>query len=272
MRSILIVVTLLGLARSAVAQTRYRFSPGDTLVYHAENQDSSVITTEAGSVPALTLSESTVRLVIGTRGSATAAFTAFKVLLRTPKGDVMPDPSGALNRPFSLTLSPRGLAQTNSAPTFPQALSQVVDLTTEFDDFFIVLPARPLAIGVAWADTVDQTGSTAAGLRFTRHSIANYSVARDTTIGGVKAFVIVSASSQTLEGVGPGPGPGKTVTNHQSGSENGLVLFDAAGGRMLGRRRAGEYSGSLKVTGGPAVTEYPLTRRIMSGMELLLKH
>jgi hypothetical protein len=253
---------------SGQAATRYRFVAGDTLSYHAQNSDSSVLTTPDGPVPAVTLSESTVRLVFGTRGSATAAFTALRVLLRTPKGDVTPPTTGAINRPFSLTISDRGLAQTASAPMFPAELTRVVDLATEFDDFFLVLPGKPLVIGLTWADTVNQTGSTSGNLKFTRHSTAGYTVARDTTVQGRHCLIITSESSQTLEAVGPGPGPGRTVTNRQSGTETGFFLFDPQAGRLVGRQRVGQYTGSLRVTGGPAVTEYPLTRTILSGVEL----
>ena len=142
------------------AQTRYHFRAGDTLVYHAQNSDSSVLTTPQGPVTAVTLSESTVRLVFGARGSATAAFTALKVLLKTDKGPITPVSDSVLNRPFVVSVSDRGLAQTISAPRLPEAVTRIVDLATEFDDFFLVLPSTPLAVGVAWVDTVSQSGSS----------------------------------------------------------------------------------------------------------------
>lgn len=251
------------------APTRYHFRAGDTLVYHAQNRDSSVLTTPQGPVTAVTLSESTVRLIFGARGAATAAFTALTVLLRTDKGPISPTTDSALNRPFLVTVSDRGLAQTISAPPLPEAVTRIVDLATEFDDFFLVLPAKPLAVGVAWVDTVSQTGSAAGGLKFTRRAITNFNVSRDTIVNGIPCLIVVGASMQTLDAAGPGSAPGRTVTNHQTGFDNGFFLFDPVAGRMLGRQRTGEFTGTLRMSGGPRTEEYPLARRFLTGMVLV---
>jgi hypothetical protein len=129
--------------------------------------------------------------------------------------------------------------------------------------------AQPLALGIAWVDTVNQSGSSATGLKFTRHVVGSYSVARDTTIGGQHCFVIAASSEQILDATGPGPGPKLTVTNHQTGTERGVFFFDPVRGRLMGRQRAGDFKGKLHVEGGAQPVDMPLTRRYLSGLELL---
>jgi hypothetical protein len=263
------------LAAAATAQTpaptatRYRFAAGDTLLYHVQAVDSSTLTTPQGQVPVVTMTESTMRLVFGTNGAARAAFTALKVLARTPQGTLAPATDGALKLPFALTISDRGQVRVTATPIFPEELTKVSDPSTEFDDYFQVLPVEPLRLGLTWVDTVTQTGASATGLKYTRHLIGSFAVARDTTVGGRHCFVITATSEQVIDASGPGPGPTLTVTNHQTGTENGLVIFDPARGRMMARQRVGDFKGTLHLDGGPQPMDLPLTRRYLSGLELL---
>lgn len=269
LQTVLIGALLVSTTAAAQTTTRYRFAVGDTLRYHAQAVDSSTLTTPQGDVPIITMTESTMRLVFGAAGSAHAVFTALKVVAQTPRGPLTPPTDPALNLPYTLSISDRGQVKVSSTPGFAPELTQIIDPSTEFDDYFLVLPTETLKLGVAWTDTVNQSGSSATGLKFTRHAVGHYAVARDTTIGGQHCFVITAASEQTIDATGPGPGPKLTVTNHQTGVENGVFFFDPVRGRMMGRQRAGDFKGQLHVEGGAQPMELPLQRRYLSGLELL---
>lgn len=268
----LLVLVLLAPSTAAAQKGvagRYRFAAGDTLRYHVQVVDSSTLSTPQGLVPIATMVESTMRLTAESPTRVHAAFTAFEVRVQTPQGLLAPSGDKALNLPFTLTISDRGVVTVTTTPVFPPELTRLVDPSTEFDDYFLVLPATALALGGSWIDTVTRSTSSATGQKVSREAITSYSVAGDTTIRGQHCFVITVASRQTITAVGPGPSAKLTVTNHLSGTENGQFLFDPVRGRMMGRQRVGDFSGLLRIEGGPEPVEYPLARRYLSGLELL---
>ncbi|HKV75054.1 MAG TPA: hypothetical protein VJN95_11085 [Gemmatimonadales bacterium] len=253
---------------AAQGSGRYRFAAGDTLRYHVQEVDSSALTTPQGRVPITTMLESTVRLAVGPASAIQATFTQFRVGVQTPQGLLTPAESLALHREFSLVISDRGVVTVTTAPKFPDELTKVVDPSAEFDDYFLVLPSATLQVGVSWVDTVKKSSSTAAGQKISRDVVASYVVARDTVIRGRPGLVITTRSQQSVTAVGPGPGPGLTVTNQLTGTEQGLIIYDPARGRMLARQRVGDFTGTLHVDGGPSPVDYPLERRYLTGLEL----
>jgi hypothetical protein len=131
-----------------------------------------------------------------------------------------------------------------SAPAFPASFAGVTDLSHQFDDFFVRLPAQPLRVGLAWSDTSTRTDSTAEkSMRW--RSVVAYRVERDTAVAGVPALVVSMRQQLQSRAEGPVPGQPMRAQTTMTGSEDGFFVFAPRAGRLLARRREGRLAGDL---------------------------
>ena len=246
-RTALAITFLVLAALPAAAQTTYA-PPGDTLRFHDVTQGKVKITSPQGEIPISIENRSTIAVVRMAGDSARAWYDSLSVLASTPGGDMHPATDSVLHRPFRLGFDARGKVTLREAPKFPASFESISDLTHQFDDFFLRLPAKPLALGLAWTDTSSRTDSTADK---TTHwsTIVNYRVERDTVVNGTPALVISMRQKLRISGDAPVPNTPMRARSLIEGTDDGMVVFAPRAGRLLARRRTGALSGDVVMTG-----------------------
>jgi hypothetical protein len=247
-RTLVATLFLLVSAHAATAQTAYA-PPGDTLRFRDVTQGKIILTMPQGEIP-VTVEQRSVLSVVRLRGdSARAWYDSLSLAASSPGGDQRPATDSALKKPFRLTFDSRGQVKLVQAPTFPKSFAGMTDLTHQFDDFFFRLPAKPLAIGLAWSDSVTRIDSTAE--KFIRWSTnVDYRVERDTVVGGTPALIISMKQRIHTNGEGPVPNQPMRATSTLAGTDDGFVVFAPRAGRLLARRRSGKLEGDIFMKGG----------------------
>ncbi len=256
-RSPVLVLAVLGLAlqaRSADAQATqaapaaYSRSAKDTLRFHEVTHTEIRMTTPQGEFTIPADHDARISVVFLPGDSARAWYDSLRVSLNSPAGLMAPETGSLLKQPFALKLDNRGRTTLTSAPKFPEALQGVTDLSHQFDDFFLRLPAQPLKIGLMWTDTVSRTDST-GGKWIQITTIGQFRVERDTTVAGQAAMVISAKQRQMLNSEAPVPGQDLRAQSTLTGNDDGFFLFAPKTGRMLGRQRKGELTGQMVMSG-----------------------
>ena len=271
MRPMFIMLAVLGLATTAGAagaQSGYARSVRDTIRYHEVTSSVVRVTTPQGDVVIPIDVDAIIGVVLLPGDTARAWFDSLR-LSTTPRGrpTVTPETGALLGRPFVLTVDSRGRANLAAAPIIPDGIRQVTDLTHHFDDFFIRLPAQPLVIGLAWADTSSRSGE-ADGKTLQLRSIANYRVERDTTVGGEAAMVIRATQQSSVTTEGPVPGQPMRVQSRITGGDEGFFVFSKSG-RMLARQRMGRTSGETVMRGAAGSVTLKQTMSFTSRVEVV---
>ena len=191
---------------------------------------------------------STISLVRLPGDSARAWYDSLAISASGPQGEQRPATDSALKLPFRMELDARGRVKNVKAPTWPASLQGVADLSHQFDDFFLRLPAQPLKVGLAWSDTTTQTDST--GERFSRWvRTADYRVERDTMVGETAALVVRMKQKMNARVAGPVPNQPMRTDAQFSGEEEGYFVFAPKTGRLIARRREGQLEGPVKASG-----------------------
>ena len=240
------VALVLG-AASARGQTLYAAAP-DTLRFHELTTGDITIETPQGALPMRSTHDATIAIVRTHGDTARAWFEALSIGLSTPMGDQHPETDAVLRAPYTLRFDDRGRVETLASPTFPPELAGVSELSMQFLDFMVRLPARPLRVGLAWSDTLARTSHTGARQMKWR-SVARYRVERDTVADGVPAVVVSMKQEIRTSGEGPVPGQEGRASTVLAGTEDGFFVFAPAAGRLIARRRNGQISGDLTVHG-----------------------
>lgn len=234
-------------ASRAPAQSTY--SPGrDTLRFRETTRADVRLTSAQGEIPMKSDHDATIALVRLPGDTARAWYEALNIGVSSPMGEQRPSTTEVLRAPFTLSMDARGRVRLISAPAFPASFQAFTDLTRQFDDFFLRLPAQPLRVGLAWSDTTSRSDSTADRIQLNR-SIASYRVERDTVVAGVQALVISMKQALSMRARGPVPNQPMSAETVLTGSDDGIVVFAPKEGRMLGRRRTGQMSGDVTMTG-----------------------
>jgi hypothetical protein len=244
----LAAVALLSFATavSAAAQTTYA-PPGDTLRYHETQKTSVVITMPQGEIQVPVDQDATVAVVRFPGDSAHAWFDALALSASTPQGDQKPSTDALLHKAFRLRFDSRGQVKLIAAPTFPEALASFGDLSNEFSDLFLRLPAKPLRIGLTWTDTLTRTDST-ADRKASATAISDYKVEKDTVVDGTPALLVRMTQHANIHVDGPVPNqPGMRSDATMEGNTTGFYVFAPKPGRMLARRRTGKLSGDVNI-------------------------
>ena len=240
------VVALLLPAADAAGQPAYAATP-DTLRFHEVTTGEITIETPQGAMPMRSSHDATVAIVRTRGDTARAWFEALDIGLETPMGEQRPATDAVLRAPFTLRFDDRGRIETLASPELPPELEGISDLSLQFLDFVVRLPARPLRVGLAWSDTLARTNRTAT--RVTRwRSVARYRVARDTMVDGAPAVIVTMTQDIRTSGEGQMPGQGGQAATELAGTEEGWFVFAPAAGRLLARRRDGRVSGDLTMS------------------------
>ena len=247
LRAPLALVALTVCALSARAQTTYS-STRDTLRFRETTQIHVTLTMPQGEIPASVEQRATLALVRVGGDSARAWFDSLSISATNPQGELKPETDSALKRTFRLGLDARGRVKNVSAPQWPASLQGVTDLSHQFDDFFLRLPAQPLKVGLAWSDTTAQTDSTAE--RYSRwQRTSDYRVERDTMVGTTAAVVVRMKQKMSATISAPIPNQQMRSDAQLHGEEDGYFVFAPATGRLIARRREGKMEGPVKASG-----------------------
>ena len=247
-RSLSIVVILASaVSASATAQTTYAFGR-DTLRFREVTTSDIRLTTPQGELAMKGDHAATVAVTRQAADTVRAWYEALDVGMTGPMGEQRPATTEALKAPFTLRMDPRGSVRLVAAPAFPASIKAITDLSYEFDDFFVRLPTKPLAIGLAWTDTTAKVDSTAEK-SIDRQAIVSYHVERDTVVSGMPALVISMKQQLKLKTSGVAPQGGR-VDSALEGTDDGIVVFAPKAGRLLGRKRTGQLDGVLTMRGG----------------------
>jgi hypothetical protein len=238
---------LLFVALPAAAQTTYA-SSGDTLRYRDVTQGKLTLSGPQGEIPIAIEQRSQIAVVRMRGDSARAWYDSLSIAASSPAGDQRPATDSALKQPFRLAFDPRGRVKLVQAPKFPASFEGMTDLSHQFDDFFLRLPAKPLVVGLAWSDSVSRTDSTAE--KMTKWSTtADYRVERDTMVGGKPAVIVSMKQHVRVSGEGPVPNQPMRATSSMDGMEDGYYVFEPKAGRVLARRRSGRMEGDIFMKG-----------------------
>jgi hypothetical protein len=267
LRTLLASAALLACALPASAQTTYA-STHDTLRFRETTRVQMTLTMPQGEIP-MTMEQSGALSLVRLPGdSARAWFDSLSISAKGPQGDIRPATDSALKRPFRLGFDARGRVKNVKAPEWPASLQGVTDLSHQFDDFFLRLPAQPLKVGLTWSDTVSQTDSTADRyshwVRFT-----DYRVERDTTVGTSPAFVVHAKQKMTATISAPVPNQQMRSDAQLSGEEEGFFVFAPKTGRLIGRRREGKLEGPVKASGAMGEIQMNQSMSYTSAMDAL---
>lgn len=245
----LAAIALLSFAAAAVpaaAQSTYA-PPGDTLRYHETQKTGVVMTMPQGEFQASVDLDATMAVVRMAGDSARAWFESLTLVSSSQQGEQKPPTDAVIHKPFRLTFDAHGRVKLVEAPTFPEALGGFGDLSNEFTDLFLRLPAKPLRIGLTWTDTLTRADST-ADRKVNATSITDYKVEKDTVASGTPALLVRFTQRATIHAEQPVPGqPGMRSDATLEGNSTGLYVFAPKPGRMLARRRTGKLSGDVNV-------------------------
>jgi len=246
-RTLVATALLLSCALPLGAQSAYG-SSGDTLRYREVTQGKLTLTGPQGDIP-ISIEQRSQIAVVRMRGdSARAWYDSLALAASSPAGDQRPATDSALKQPFRLAFDPRGHVKLVQAPSFPKSFEGRTDLSHQFDDFFLRLPAKPLTVGLAWSDSASRTDSTAE--KFTRWATnADYRVERDTVVDGTPAMIIAVKQRVKIAGEGPVPNQPMRATSAMDGTEEGFFVFAPKAGRVIARRRSGHLEGDIFMKG-----------------------
>ena len=239
----------------SIAHAQYLRTPGDTLRYREVTRVVSEIAAPAGAMTIRTQHDARLALAFARGDTARAWYEALALRSTFPGGESVPETGALLGRTFVLTMDARGYVETLAVPEFPREVAEVTELTHQFNDFFIRLPAAPLRAGVEWSDTTRRETRTAAGRTLRTTRIGRYRVRGDTVVAGVRGVAVATRMQNRIESTGPSPTPGMELNSAQEGEETGTFVF--GGGRLLARRREGALTGELEFRGGPQPVRLP---------------
>ena len=237
-------------ALSAQAPSGYRLQRGDTLRFREVSLGEITFVTPQGSVPVSSLHDAVIALAFSGADTARAWYEALTLAVRGPAGEQRPETQAALRQPFVLTFDSRGRVSTLQAPQFPATFEGVSDLTKQFHDFFLRLPADlDLTVGRTWSDTLIQMDSTANGRTGEYARVIWCSITGDTVVGGITALAIATRQQIRVSAAGPVPGRPLTARSVLDGEDSGVYVFAPATGRLLGRSRTGQLVGTITYEG-----------------------
>jgi hypothetical protein len=229
------------------AAGQYRMVPTDTLMYSEVTRGVVHMSAPTGLVTVSTLHDARIGVVFPTPGTAHAWYESLLLQQNGFGGESRPVTDAVLRQTFQLRFDNRGTVTLERAPSFPEEIAAITDLTRQFDDFFISLPAQELAIGSSWVDTVvnNQAGRPSDSSK--TRNVRSYVVERDTMIDGVKGLVVRVTQDLDMDLSSDMPEQNMTVNSRLTGTEVGWAIFSPVAGCMLERQRSGDLKGELRM-------------------------
>jgi hypothetical protein len=230
----------------AAAQNSYA-PPGDTLRFHETQKTGVVMNMPQGEVQASVDLDATVAIKRFAGDTAQAWFESLALAASTPQGEQKPPTDAVLRKPFRLGFDSRGRVKLVEAPALPEALAGFGDLSNEFGDLLLRLPAKPLKVGLTWTDTVSRADS-ANDRKMSATQITDYRVDKDTVVNGTPALLVRFTQKASINADQPVPGqPGMRSEAKLEGNATGFYVFAPKPGRMLARRRTGKFAGDVNI-------------------------
>ena len=267
-RSAAALVLVGSLPMALAAQGRYTRTRGDTLRYREVTTADITLDAAQGPIKVTSEQESQLAVTFAGRDSARAWYESLLLSASSPQGTTTPGTESLKRQPFHLRLTARGAVTLLAAPAMPAEVAAITDLTHQFDDFFLRLPAGTLTRGRSWRDTVTLGDSTGAKWYLVRRE-ARYTVLRDTVVAGTRALVIIMQQALTLASGGPVANQPVRTAQRLVGSDSGTVIFSPATGRMLARARSGMLTGTMEITQLSGVITLPQRYTFESRIERL---
>ena len=214
----------------AAGTTRYRVS---TTTKGSQSSPAGDSNFEVGMRQQITLS-----LTKQTKDTLLATITLDSIAMSGAAAGA--DVSSLLGAHFVSLVSPTGrVYSTKSPPTANPLVSQIAEGITRY------LPSyhTNLKTGLAWSDTTSGK-VTQQGMDLDRTVISNFTVERDTTISGTKAFKVARVTS--VKAAGSGTTQGTPISMESTGTSNGS-FFVSSTGVFLGATSHDDVNLKLKI-------------------------
>lgn len=201
----------------------------------------------------------TVAVTRAGRDTLQVATTMDSIAVVGPMGMVPPGIDRIRGTTVVARVSPTGQVYAVTTPA-PDSLAEAANLTYEMSN---VLPKvrSALAAGAAWTDTTSRKASQ-GGIDLDRNTVASYSVAGDTTIGGQKAWKIARTAKVAVTGSGAQGGQPMTVEGTE---EHTGTMFIAPNGSFLGY--ANDVQANIKVLLAASGMEVGITQNATTKIE-----
>jgi hypothetical protein len=249
---------------SALAQTT-PYHSADTLRYREVTRSLSHVELPSGPVESDLVHEATLALWFTAPDTAHAAYE--RLMVTSGEGTDFTqvlDTREAIGVPFVLRFPASGRVETVEAPAFPDFFREMTDLTRQFDDYFLLLPTEPLALGVTWRDTTTLVSDVAEAT-----DIGRYVVSGDTLVGGVDAWIVTSSVARTVRSEVGGAQAGTRLLTAQDGVEHNRFVVGVSPVRLISRTRSGETAGTLTVSNGTQTATFPVRDTFTNRIDLL---
>jgi hypothetical protein len=159
------------------------------------------------------------------RDTLKVAITVDSIRITSTLDAPPPDVSVLQGAKFTGTMSPRGRIY-SLTPAAGSTDGKLGATATALKRFLLPLPARSLAPGASWADTVVEHPKIGT-INITSSSVTTYKVAGDTTVSGQRAWRIDRYT--TIAQLGKGMEAGQPLEISSSGTVTGMQFFTDKG-------------------------------------------
>ena len=233
------LLAILGIAFTVEAQgTGTVYAPGaHRYRVTREARSSQEVMGNAQTNVVTTYEELTLDLRGGTRDTLRFSFTIDTASRQSDMPGAGETPP-AKGRRISGRVSTRGLVH-----DFDRDSSGAEDISAGYRNFLPQLPARPLAAGMTWTDTM-RTPFTQAGIQGTTMTIIASRVLGDTTVAGQKAWRVERRGTLSMSGTGNQDGTDLILSG--AGTATGVSLI-AQNGVYLGANSTQDLSINVEV-------------------------
>lgn len=212
----------------ASAQVTAAYAPGK-LRYHVTTVSTRAQPLGGGRAPFdfSTTTNQWIALEVAPQSSDTlkVAITVDSIRITSTLDAPPPDISVLQGAKFTGTMSPRGRIY-SLAPAARSTDGKLGATATALKRFLLPLPARSLAPGASWADTVVEHPKIGT-INITSSSVTTYKVAGDTTVSGQHAWRIDRYT--TIAQIGKGTEAGQPLEISSSGTVTGMQFFTDKG-------------------------------------------
>jgi hypothetical protein len=212
----------------AFAQSAATYAPGK-LRYHVTTVSTRAQPLGGGRAPFdfTTTTNEWIALEVAPQSADTlkVAMTVDSIRITSTLDAPPPDISVLQGAKFTGTMSPRGRIY-SLTPAAASTDGKLGATATALKRFLLPLPARSLAPGASWADTVVEHPKVGT-INITSSSVTTYKVAGDTTVSGQHAWRIDRYT--TIAQLGKGTEAGQPLEISTSGTVTGMQFFTDKG-------------------------------------------
>lgn len=212
----------------AFAQSAATYAPGK-LRYHVTTVSTRAQPLGGGRAPFdfTTTTNEWIALEVAPQSGDTlkVAMTVDSIRITSTLDAPPPDISVLQGAKFTGTMSPRGRIY-SLTPVAASTDGKLGATATALKRFLLPLPARTLAPGASWADTIVEHPKVGT-INITSSSVTTYKVAGDTTVSGQHAWRIDRYT--TIAQLGKGTEGGQPLEISSSGTVTGMQFFTDKG-------------------------------------------